>query len=285
MTSPAESGLQRAADHRLQALAAEPRRADARAALDQPVGVEQQRPAVRAADGRPRPTPRPSTTPSGGPTRPGSSGTIARSAISSGGGWPASRIRAVPPIGRDRDHAERGEHPREVALDLVHDLQRRQHVVHRVAAEHERAPGDPQADAERGGVGPVAGDVADHGVDGAVGHLHRVVEVAAQQRAPAARAVVRGQLQRGIADQRGRQQAALEAGVLLGVQACDLELLARLVRAPALDRVADRARQSLPVDLALDQVVLRARRRPRPRRAARRRSPSARARRGPRGRP
>ena len=91
------------------------------------------------------------------------------------------------------------------------------------------------------------------------GVLHRVVEVAAQQRAPAARAVVGGQLQAGIADQRGRQQAALEAGVLLGVQARDLELLARLVRAPALDRVAHGARQSLPVDLALDQVVLRAR--------------------------
>ena len=39
----------------------------------------------------------------------------------------------------------------------------------------------------------------------------------------------------------------------------DLELLARLVGAPALDRVAHGARQALPVDLALDQVVLRAR--------------------------
>ena len=67
-------------------------------------------------------------------------------------------------------------------------------LVRAAAAEHERAPRDPQADAERGGVRPVAGDVADHGVDGAVGVLHRVVEVAAQQRAPAARAVVRGQL-------------------------------------------------------------------------------------------
>ena len=42
------------------------------------------------------------------------------------------------------------------------------------------------------------------------------------------------------------------------MQPRDLELLARLVGAPALDRVADRARQPLPVDLALDQVVLRA---------------------------
>ncbi len=43
------------------------------------------------------------------------------------------------------------------------------------------------------------------------------------------------------------------------MQARDLELLARLVRAPALDRVADRAREPRTVDLALDQVVLRAR--------------------------
>ncbi len=42
------------------------------------------------------------------------------------------------------------------------------------------------------------------------------------------------------------------------MQACDLELLARLVRAAALDRVADRACQALAVDLALDQIVLRA---------------------------
>ena len=139
-------------------------------------------------------------------------------------------------------------------------------------AEHQRPPRDPQADAERGGVGPVAGDVADHGVHGAVVVLHGVVEVAAQQRAPAARAVVRGQLQLRVADQRRRQQAALQAGVLLGVQPRDLELLARLVGAPALDRVADRARQPLPVDLALDQVVLRARGDGLRRRAARRRT-------------
>ena len=70
---------------------------------------------------------------------------------------------------------------------------------------------------------------------------------------------MRAQPQRGVGDQRRRQQPALEAGVLLRVQARDLELLARLVRAPALDRVAHRARQPLTVDLPLDQVVLRAR--------------------------
>ena len=108
--------------------------------------------------------------------------------------------------------------------------------------------------------GPVAGDVADHGVDGAVGDLHRVVEVAAEQRAPAARAVVRGQLAAAGsvtsgAGSRPRSRRAFSSAC----SARDLELLARLVRAPALDRVAHGARQALPVDLALDQVVLRAR--------------------------
>ena len=141
----------------------------------------------------------------------------------------------------------------------MHLLERRQQLLRRVAAEHERAPGDPQADAERGGVRAMAGDVADHDVDGAVGGLDGVVEVAAEQRPLASRPVVGGQPQRRVADQRRGQQAALQPRVLLGVGARELELLAGLLGAPALDRVADRARQPLPVDLALDQVVLRAR--------------------------
>ena len=98
----------------------------------------------------------------------------------------------------------------------------------RAAAEHERSPRDPQADAERRPSGAVAGDVADHGLDRAVGVLHGVVEVAAEQRALAARPVVGGNQLR-VGDQRRGQQAALQAGVLLGVHARDLELLARLV--------------------------------------------------------
>ena len=141
----------------------------------------------------------------------------------------------------------------------VDDLQRRQQRFRRVAADHERAPGDPQRHTECRGVRAVAGDVADHGVHGAVGGLDRVVEVAAEQRAAPARAVVRGEDEMLVVDQRRRQQAALEAGVLLRVQARDLELAARLVRAQALDRVVHGAGQTLAVDLALDQVVLRAR--------------------------
>ena len=50
------------------------------------------------------------------------------------------------------------------------------------AGEHERAPGDPQADAERRLVRAVAGDVADQGEEGAVVALDDVVEVATEQR-------------------------------------------------------------------------------------------------------
>ncbi len=105
----------------------------------------------------------------------------------------------------------------------------------------------------------MAGHVADHGVHGAVGGLDRVVEVAAEQRAPPARPVVRVEHEVVVVDQRGGQQAALEAGVLLRVQARDLELAPRLVRPQALDRVVHGAGEALTVDLALDQVVLRAR--------------------------
>ena len=95
--------------------------------------------------------------------------------------------------------AERREHPREVPLGVVDDLQRRQDLLHPAPAQHERPPRDPQADAERRRVRAVARDVADHGVHGPVGELHRVVEVAAQQRALAAGPVVRGQQQLGVA--------------------------------------------------------------------------------------
>ena len=94
--------------------------------------------------------------------------------------------------------------------------------------------------------GAVAEDVADDGVDGPVGELHGVVEVAAQQRAPAAGPVVGGQQQLGVGDQRRRKQAALEAGVLLLVHARELELLAGLLGAPALDRVADARARPCP---------------------------------------
>ena len=110
---------------------------------------------------------------------------------SSGGGWPASRIETLRRSGAIVTMQSVVNIHDEVALVDVHELQRRQQLLGVAAAEHERAPRDPQADAERRRVRPVARDVADHRVHGAVAVLDGVVEVAAQQRAPAARAVVR----------------------------------------------------------------------------------------------
>ena len=195
VTSPGGAGLERAADHRLQALAAEPRRADARAALDQPVGVEQQRPVGRAADGRPRPTARPRRRRAAGRPCPARAGTIARSAISSGGGWPASRIRAERRSGAIvtmhsvvNIHAKwrstswttcsvgsTSSTPRPPSISVRHAIRRQ----------------TPSAAAS--GPWPETSPITAWTVPSGV--LHRVVEVAAEQRAPAARAVVRGQLQ------------------------------------------------------------------------------------------
>ena len=99
-------------------------------------------------------------------------------------------------------------------------------------------------------------DVADHHVDRAVRHLDRVEEVAAEQRAPAARAVVRRERQRRVADQRLGQQPALEAGVLARLELRDRELLLRQLGPAALDRVAQRAGEQRAARRALDEVVL-----------------------------
>ena len=130
--------------------------------------------------------------------RPGRAGRRRRTApspSSSGGGWPASRSRAAARSAPSETMQTRGEHVLGVALDeRARPAAGARTSVGGHAGEHQRAPGDPQADAERRLVGPVAADVADHRVDGAVGHLDRVEEVAAEQRAAAAGPVVRGEL-------------------------------------------------------------------------------------------
>ena len=146
-----------------------------------------------------------------------------------------------------------------VPLDGEHVLEVVQERLRLDAGEHERAPGDAQRDAERRLVGPVAADVADDGVDGAAGRLHDVEEVAAEERAAAARLVVRGQREVGIGHQRLGQQAALEPGVLPRLELRDGQLLLGVLRAAALDGVAQRAGEQDPARRALDQVVLGAR--------------------------
>ena len=59
-----------------------------------------------------------------------------------------------------------------------------------------------------------------------------------------------------VGQQRRRQQAALQPGVLLGVDLRHLQGPLRFLRAPPLDRVPDDPVQLVPGDLALDQVVL-----------------------------
>jgi hypothetical protein len=63
--------------------------------------------------------------------------------------------RGAAALGLDRRHAERREDVIGVALDVEERLQVPEQLVGRAAREHERAPPDAQADAERGLVGTV----------------------------------------------------------------------------------------------------------------------------------
>ena len=96
---------------------------------------------------------------------------------------------SVRTIRRDGEHAERREDRRRVPFVDQHLLQQRERLVGRLLREHQRAPGDAQAGAERRLVRAVAADVADQHVQRAVVELDGVVEVAAEQRAAAARPV------------------------------------------------------------------------------------------------
>ncbi len=140
-----------------------------------------------------------------------------------------------------------------VHQDLV---QRAQHPPRLLLGQHERAPRDAQAHAQRGLVGAVAADVADDDLEGAVGQPHRVEEVAAQQHPAAAGPVagLQGQVL-AVHDRRG-QQAAFQAGLLGGVQLLVAQLAGGLLGVLALHGVADAAHQQRAVDLVLHQVVL-----------------------------
>ena len=127
------------------------------------------------------------------------------------------------------------------------------------AVEHHRAPGDPEVHAERGLVRAVAADVADDDVQGAVGPLDRVVEVAPQQPALPARLVADRDLDTGIGDQWRGEQPALEPGVLLLAGVGVPELTTDPFPADAFHGVAQRPGQGGAVDGVLEQVVLRAR--------------------------
>ena len=138
-------------------------------------------------------------------------------------------------------------------LELTHPVGAAQ------TGERQRAPGDAQRHAERGLVGTVARDVADHHVHGPVRGLHEVVEVAAEQRVLPAGPIPRDDVDAGVVEQqRSGQQAALEPGVLQGAQLAGVQLDRGELGALAFDRVEHCASQHLGLDAALDQVVLRA---------------------------
>ncbi|GAA3096249.1 hypothetical protein GCM10020254_46840 [Streptomyces goshikiensis] len=124
------------------------------------------------------------------------------------------------------------------------------------AGEGERAPGDPELDAEGGLVGAVAADVADHRVDGAVGGADGVVEVPAEQGPAAAGAVAGREAEVGAFEERVGQQPALQSGVLLGAQFRFCELVLGDVGPFSLHRVADGAAQQPAVELVAEEEVL-----------------------------
>ena len=177
--------------------------------------------------------------------------------ISSGAGWPHSTTSARGQVGVERHHGDRGEPLVVAALGQQHLLDAAQHLGRREPGEHQRPPGDAQRDPERRLVGTVAAHVADQQVH-AGRRLHDVVEVAAEQGPLAAGSVERRQLELLGVHQRAGQQAALQAGVLLGPQLGGDQLALVGGGPSALDRVAQRALEARAVDLALDEEVLRA---------------------------
>ena len=214
---------------------------------------------ARAARARARSSAASSTTPSGGSTRSGSSASIPASESSSGGGWPASRIDDAAPVGRDRDHAERREHPRRsgargraraaASAAAPRPRGRRARACATRSAGRRRAPPRPAR-------GPTTSPITACTAPARPARRRRSRRRAARAGGPggsARRAAGSGSVTSG-AGSRPRSRRAFSSAC----SARDLELLAGLVGAPALDRVADRARQPLAVDLALDQVVLRA---------------------------
>ncbi len=159
-------------------------------------------------------------------------------------------------VRRDVHRAQRREDLVVGPLVLQHLLERAQQLVAAQARQRQRAPRDPQLHPEGGLVRAVAAHVTDHRVHGAVRRADDVVEVTAEQGARAARAVAGGEPQRRALQQRGRQQTALQAAVLLGPQAALGEPALGRLGTLALHRVADRAAQQPSVQLVAEQVVL-----------------------------
>ncbi len=140
---------------------------------------------------------------------------------------------------------------------LQHLLDRGQHLGHRPPGQHHGAPCDAQAHAERGLFRATAADVADHHMHPAVGPFDQVEEIPAEEHLAAAGAVPGRHGQPRVGQQRRRQQAALQPGVLPRDDLRLAQLLLHLLEPAPFHRVPDDPVQQRPVHLALDQVILR----------------------------
>lgn len=163
------------------------------------------------------------------------------------------------PVGRHRKNAQGREQPVVVALVLQYLLHSEQDVGHGLPGQHHGPPRHPQADPQRGLVRAAAADVTDEGVQPPVRRLDQVIEVATQLHLAAARLVPGGHGQPRVGDERRRQQPPRQPGVLPGQHLGEVQLKLRLLGLPALHRVPDDPVQQRLVDVALDQVILRAR--------------------------
>jgi hypothetical protein len=79
--------------------------------------------------------------------------------------------------------------------------------------------------------------------------LHRVVEVAAQQRPLAPGQVAGCDPQGGVVDDGAWDEAALQAGGLVGADLGDTKLLLDVLGVAAADRIMDRPGQQAPLTL------------------------------------
>ena len=159
-------------------------------------------------------------------------------------------------VGAEGEMGQGGEDVFVLPLGHQQLLQQAHHGQRRGPGQDQRAPGHPEADAERRLGHAVPADIADDRVHGAVRGLHHVVEVAAEQRVGPARAVPGDHLEIAGADQRGGQQGPLQPRVLLRPQRADLQLRGRLLDLLALRGVPDGAAEHIGRGLPLDQVVL-----------------------------
>jgi hypothetical protein len=159
----------------------------------------------------------------------------------------------------DVNHANAGKDPVCVPLghtDPFHGAQYLHGIGH--PRQNEPTPGEAQPNAEGRLVGAVSADIADERPHEAVVGLHDIEEVASQQRALPPRPVARDDPDAIAGDQRPRQQTSFQTGVLGCQEAGVAQLRRGGCRRLALHRVTDRPSEQVPVDLALDQIVLRA---------------------------